>query len=642
VVAFAFSAGPLVGTAAADPINLLQPMISPTSADVGTTLTVTQGTWFGASAITDEWIRCDASSNCVSTGVTGSSYTVTPADGGDTLKVSETAQASDGSTSNRDSNSTDPIPPSNTVAPQINSSPPPYDGNTLTVTPGTWPGADSITDTWLNCDASGQNCQSTGVTGTSYTLSDHDLGNTIVVQETASAGSTQATSPVLSQPTAVVTLPVPTDTSVPTISGSAVQGQTLTASPGDWERGPTSFDYRWQDCDSGGKGCSAIAGATAATYTLTAGDVGHTIVVSVSGVNGSGPGPAAASVATGLVHATSTVSLATSPAAPVVNQAVTLAATVAASGSTPTGTVQFTNQGTPISGCTAQPASPTGHSATASCQTAFPIGSAKLAATFTPSVGSAVLGSASAGQTLAVGQDTTTTGLDVSSQVNVQASTTYTATVVPAHSGPIAPSGPVQFLSDGRPIAGCTAQPLLGGGATCTVKYATTGQHAISAHYLGDANFAGSSSTAKPVRVIALPAKGAITATMQWTFHYTPSYTRVIAMVINGVPKGATVQIQCHGRGCPFSQRRSTIGKPKPCRAKQKRTCPASGRLDLSSAFHRRNLRNGARITIIIRRPRYIGKYYRFTMRARRQPLVRIDCLALNSTRPGVGCTAPK
>jgi hypothetical protein len=195
-------------------------------------------------------------------------------------------------------------------------------------------------------------------------------------------------------------------------------------------------------------------------------------------------------------------------------------------------------------------------------------------------------------------------------------------------------------LTDGRPIGGCAAQRLIGGGATCTVTYATAGGHAISARYLGSPDFGGSSSTAKRVRVV-VSVKGAITATMQWTFHYTPTYTQVISMVINGAPTGATVQAQCQGSGCPFARRSVTIGKPKPCKAKQKRSCPTSGRFDLSSTFRAHNLLAGAQITIIIRRPQYIGKYYRFTIRARRQPLVRIACLALNSTKPGVGCSAP-
>jgi hypothetical protein len=251
-----------------------------------------------------------------------------------------------------------------------------------------------------------------------------------------------------------------------------------------------------------------------------------------------------------------------------------------------------------------------------------------------------VLGSSSTGQTLPVAKATTTTALDASSRVQVHASTTYTATVALAadRSGPITPSGSVQFLDGGKPIAACAAQPLSGGGATCTVKYADTGSRSISARYVGDANFTGSGSTARAVQVTALLVKGTITATMQWTFVYTPIYTRVINMVVNGVPTGATVQVLCHGSGCPFAKRSRTIGKPKRCSPKHKHSCPVPGRISLTTTFLHHNLRPGAQITIMIRRPQYLGKYYSFTMRPRKQPRVKIACLAVNAKRPSAGC----
>jgi hypothetical protein len=337
--------------------------------------------------------------------------------------------------------------------------------------------------------------------------------------------------------------------------------------------------------------------------------------------------------------------LTTAPGGPVTNQAVTLAATVTsrAAGGAPSGSVAFLNRGKAISGCAAVPVSPSGQSVTVLCQTSFGAGSAQLTAAFTPAASSVVLGSASSGQTLTVGRDVPTTTLDASPQVQVDAKTTYTATVAAAaaRSGPIQPSGSVQFLDGGKPIAGCTAQPLVGGGATCAIKYSATGRRSVVARYLGDSNFAGSSSLAAAVRIATLSVKGTITATMQWTFVYSPAYTRVVSMVINGVPTGATVQTQCHGRGCPFVKRTTTIGKPKRCTGKAKRThsCPVHGRITLTTTFRRRHLRPGAQITIEIRRPRFVGKYYSFTVRPRKQPRVRIGCLAaVNGTRPNVGC----
>ena len=311
-----------------------------------------------------------------------------------------------------------------------------------------------------------------------------------------------------------------------------------------------------------------------------------------------------------------------------------------AAGGAPAGDVQFVDRGKPISGCTAVPVQSGGQSATVVCQASFAAGTVQLTATFTPGAGSAVLGSSSSSQTITVGRDTPTTTLDASAQVQVDASTTFTATVA-GRNGPSQPSGSVEFLDGGKPITGCAAQPLVGGGATCATKYKATGNRSIVARYMGDSNFAGSSSAAKAVRITALSVKGTITATMQWTFAYSAAYTRVISMVINGIPTGATVQILCHGRGCPFAKRSRTIGKPKPCTGKAKRTrsCPVHGRITLTGTFRRRNLRPGATITIAIRRPRFVGKFYSFTVRSRKQPRVRIGCLAaVNGTRPDVGC----
>ena len=93
-------------------------------------------------------------------------------------------------------------------------------------------------------------------------LGSKDAGNTVNVVVTASnsAGSGQATSAA----TAMVTMPVqpPVNTSLPTISGLTVVGDTLTAANGSWSNGPTGYSYQWQDCNSSGANCSNISGAT--------------------------------------------------------------------------------------------------------------------------------------------------------------------------------------------------------------------------------------------------------------------------------------------------------------------------------------------------------------------------------------------
>jgi hypothetical protein len=93
-------------------------------------------------------------------------------------------------------------------------------------------------------------------------------------------------------PAALAATGPPVNTSPPTISGTAMQGQTLTASPGSWSRKPTSYAYQWQRCSASGSSCASLAGATAKTYALTSLDVGSTMRVVVKATNTSGTGTA--------------------------------------------------------------------------------------------------------------------------------------------------------------------------------------------------------------------------------------------------------------------------------------------------------------------------------------------------------------
>jgi hypothetical protein len=90
----------------------------------------------------------------------------------------------------------------------------------------------------------------------------------------------------------------PVNSSPPTIAGTVDSGQTLTATPGEWSASPTSTSEQWERCNAEGGGCSAIAGATAAKYTLAEADVGFTIRVQEVASNAAGEGAPAASAPT--------------------------------------------------------------------------------------------------------------------------------------------------------------------------------------------------------------------------------------------------------------------------------------------------------------------------------------------------------
>ena len=81
----------------------------------------------------------------------------------------------------------------------------------------------------------------------------------------------------------------PTNTSPPSVTGSARQGQTLTSTSGSWSgTTPMTFSYAWERCDTSGNNCATISGATSQTYVLAGDDVGHTVRSQVTAKNGAG------------------------------------------------------------------------------------------------------------------------------------------------------------------------------------------------------------------------------------------------------------------------------------------------------------------------------------------------------------------
>lgn len=84
-----------------------------------------------------------------------------------------------------------------------------------------------------------------------------------------------------------------TNVTLPTISGTAQQGHTLTTSNGTWtfSLDYLTYTYRWLRCDAAGANCVAIPGATSQSYLLTASDVGSTIRSEVTATEHSGVTP---------------------------------------------------------------------------------------------------------------------------------------------------------------------------------------------------------------------------------------------------------------------------------------------------------------------------------------------------------------
>jgi Concanavalin A-like lectin/glucanases superfamily len=287
------------------PVNTSPPTITGT-AQQGQTLTGTAGTWSGTDPISYayRWRRCDsAGASCTDiSGATGQSYVLTAGDGGHTIRLNVTGSNAAGSsvaTSAATGVVAAAVPPSNTASPTISGTA--QQGQTLTGTAGTWSGTDPISYAyrWRSCDSTGVSCTDiSGATGLSYTLTSSDGGKTIRFRVTATnvAGSTTADSAA----TAAVVAP-PSNTALPTITGTAQPGQTLTGQNGTWSgTDPISYAYQWRRCDSAGAGCADISGATSQSYTLTADDLGSTIRINVTGSNAAGSSTAT-SAASGVV-----------------------------------------------------------------------------------------------------------------------------------------------------------------------------------------------------------------------------------------------------------------------------------------------------------------------------------------------------
>jgi hypothetical protein len=175
-------------------VNSTLPSVSGTPGS-GSTLTADPGDWQGTPTITYtyQWQRCDASgNNCVDIpGATGSTYDLTDADVDHTVRVVVVAH-NDAGASNPATSAVSPVvqlPPSNTALPPVSGDT--QSGGTLTAGQGSWDGTDPMTYTyqWQRCDASGNNCVDIpGATGSTYDLTDADVGHAIVVVVTATNG----------------------------------------------------------------------------------------------------------------------------------------------------------------------------------------------------------------------------------------------------------------------------------------------------------------------------------------------------------------------------------------------------------------------------------------------------------------------
>jgi hypothetical protein len=274
------------------PVNVEAPSISGAARE-GSVLKAKAGSWTGLAPISFayQWQRCYSAEDCPEiAGATETSYEASSADVGHTLRV-EVAASNGTLPASKLSAATvtvEAAKPSNTRLPVISGEP--WVQHPLSVDEGVWKGTPPLAYAyqWESCNGSGQSCKAIPeATSTSYTPSLFQAGSTLRVKLTAEnvAGSKS----VQTGTTPPLTLGPPVNTEAPTITGTALQGETLTANNGSWlGEPPITYTDQWEECNDLGGGCLPIVGATSSSYTIGEGDVGSTLRVAVTAANVAG------------------------------------------------------------------------------------------------------------------------------------------------------------------------------------------------------------------------------------------------------------------------------------------------------------------------------------------------------------------
>ncbi len=302
-----------------------------------------------------------------------------------------------------------------------------------------------------------------------------------------------STSPAVSVPVTVTA----STTTVTVFPVSPVSGQnvTLTATVASTISGspnPTGSVQFFNGTTSLGMGTLSGGVATLVTSSLATGP--NAITAQYAGDSNFSASTSPVVNVTVAATANSTTTVTFSPSAPAYGTSVTLSATVAASGSgsgTPTGTVNFYNGTTLLGAGTINAGVATLVTST------LPVGTNSITAQYSGDTN--FTSSTSPAVSVTVSQIVTTTSVTFSpTSPTVGSTVTFTATITPASTGTAAPSGMVQFLN-GTTVLGTGT--IANNVATFSTSSLPAGTNSITAHYVGDTNYAASTSSAVSVTV---------------------------------------------------------------------------------------------------------------------------------------------
>ncbi len=252
------------------------PLISGTAA-VNATLTAAPGDWAPAPTLAYQWKR----EGTAIVGATSSTYVLKPEDADKKITVVVTGSRAGYTSISRTSAQTDTI-----ARIALTSAPEPVItgtaavGQSLTATAGAWAPSTASSPVVLTYRWERGGTPIDGATGSTYIVTAADEGARLRVFVTGTKlGYITQEQP--SAQTSAVIRGTFSATLKPTITGNAKVGIALTAVPGTWapstSAAPITFTYQWK------REGTDISGATSATYTPVAADLGKPLSVSVTG-----------------------------------------------------------------------------------------------------------------------------------------------------------------------------------------------------------------------------------------------------------------------------------------------------------------------------------------------------------------------
>lgn len=242
------------------------------SAKVGKALTAKVKTWSPKASMKYQWLR----NGSPITGATKSTYKLAAADLGATISVKVTGTKSGYTSVSKTSASTKVVVKGSLARGKASVSGTRRVGRTLTAKTSKWSSGVEYHYQWYR--------NSTAIvdaTAKTYVLIPSDRGKRMKVRVwTTKDGYSQSSSRTSAKTSKVKYGYLSKVT--PTISGSAVVGEVLTATSGTWKPNTTTFTYQWYKVNAKGKSYR-IAGATSSTFTVSTGLVGYRLTVKVTG-----------------------------------------------------------------------------------------------------------------------------------------------------------------------------------------------------------------------------------------------------------------------------------------------------------------------------------------------------------------------